>query len=254
MTPDLRGGSAMTTVERAIRLYVYEHTVAQGHPPAVDALAAHFDLDRDAMVRCLRRLEAARALLVSRDGGRIEAVPPFSATPTPHWVETPRGGWWGHTAWQALAVPVVLKSDATIYSRSGGYRESIELTLRGEILVARPEVIVHVSVPAALWWDDIRYTCASILFFRNEAEVHRWCERSGFPRGSTMSLEQCWQLAVDWYEGRLRPDWRRLSIEEAQASLHRVGLVGPFWELSPAGARAAQQTPSGIPDASGYSE
>ena len=253
MTTDLVGAPAMTAVERAIRLYVYEHTVAQGHPPQVDELVAQFGLDRDAVVGCLRHLEDARALLVSREGDRIEAVPPFSTAPTSHWVETPRGGWWGHTAWQALAVPVVVQSNATIYSRSGGRRDPIKVTVRGGRATAGPKPIVHISVPAVHWWEDIRYTCASILFFQDEVEVDSWCERSGFPRGGTMSLDQCWQLALEWYAGRLESDWRRLTSEEAQASLRSVGLTGTFWELLSAAAHDAphSQRP-GVPDGSGY--
>jgi Alkylmercury lyase len=128
----------------------------------------------------------------------------------------------------------VVDSDATIYSRSGGRHEPIEVTICRGRPTATPDPIVHISVPAALWWDDIRYTCASILFFTDEGEVDSWCERSGFPRGGTMSLHQCWQLAVEWYSRRLKVDWRRLTPEEAQNSLRRAGLTGPFWELTQA--------------------
>ena len=46
-----------------------------------------------------------------------------------------------------------------------------------------------------------------------------------------MSPEQCWQLAQAWYGNKLSPDWRRASVEEAEALLVRIGLTDPFWRL-----------------------
>lgn len=46
-----------------------------------------------------------------------------------------------------------------------------------------------------------------------------------------MSPEQCWQLAHAWYADKLSPDWRRKTVDEAQAVLAQIGLTGPFWDL-----------------------
>ncbi len=46
-----------------------------------------------------------------------------------------------------------------------------------------------------------------------------------------MTPEQCWQLARGWYADKLSPDWRRKSLEEAEALLAEIGLTGPFWSL-----------------------
>jgi hypothetical protein len=240
-------GVDVASADQELRLYVYEQMIERGHPPGKHELARRFEVSADEMVERLRRLERARALLVASDG-RIEAVPPFSALPTPHWVETDRGGFWGHTAWQALAVPVVVEADAQVFSRSGGRREPIELVIRNGKASANPEPIVHVSVPAARWWDDVRYTCASILFFRDSEEIDEWCRRGGFARGAILSLSQCWRLAREWYAGRLEPQWRRLSAAEAQASLGNAGLTGDFWDLSLPGASLGS-----LPDATGDS-
>jgi hypothetical protein len=43
-----------------------------------------------------------------------------------------------------------------------------------------------------------------------------------------------WRLALEWWGGRLDPDWRPRSPDESQAILERVGLTGPFWRLAPA--------------------
>ena len=71
-----------------------------------------------------------------------------------------------------------------------------------------------------------------MLLFISEEHVDRWCRDWNLARGGTLSLEQAWQLARAWYEpDRRDPDWRRPSVEEAEALLARIGLVGPFWNL-----------------------
>lgn len=46
-----------------------------------------------------------------------------------------------------------------------------------------------------------------------------------------MTLEQCWELARAWYPDRLKPDWRRMSVDEMRALFARIGLTGEFWRL-----------------------
>ncbi len=46
-----------------------------------------------------------------------------------------------------------------------------------------------------------------------------------------MTPTQCWQLAEAWYADKLSPDWRRKSLDEAEATLAAIGLTDPFWNL-----------------------
>lgn len=46
-----------------------------------------------------------------------------------------------------------------------------------------------------------------------------------------MTPEQGWRVAHAWYAGKLRPDWRRKTLEEAEALFADTGLTGPFWSL-----------------------
>ena len=58
-----------------------------------------------------------------------------------------------------------------------------------------------------------------------------WLARTGHPRGASLDLEQMYALAERWYAGRLSPEWRGRSAEEAQAIVDEVGLTGEFWRL-----------------------
>jgi len=71
-----------------------------------------------------------------------------------------------------------------------------------------------------------------MLLFRSEQHVDRWCAQWNRPRGGTLTSQQGWRLAKEWYEDRLSPDWQPKTIAEAEAAFARIGLVGEFWKLS----------------------
>ena len=70
-----------------------------------------------------------------------------------------------------------------------------------------------------------------MLLFRDEEHVDRWCRARDLERGATISPQQGWQLAHGWYRNKTKPDWRRHTLDEAEALFAEVGLTGEFWNL-----------------------
>jgi hypothetical protein len=70
-----------------------------------------------------------------------------------------------------------------------------------------------------------------MLLFRSEEHAGSWREARGFPDARTLSLETGWKLARAWYGRKLEPDWRRHTVEEAEALFAELGLAGDFWRL-----------------------
>jgi len=70
-----------------------------------------------------------------------------------------------------------------------------------------------------------------MLLFRDEEHVDRWCAAREMTRGGIVTAEQAWRLAQGWYGNKLRPDWRRHTVDEAEALLAEIGLTGEFWSL-----------------------
>jgi hypothetical protein len=68
-----------------------------------------------------------------------------------------------------------------------------------------------------------------MLVFRSEAHIHRWL--AGRPRGAAISISKLAELAFAWWSDRLSPDWQPHTLEQNQAILDGLGLVGPFWRL-----------------------
>jgi hypothetical protein len=52
-------------------------------------------------------------------------------------------------------------------------------------------------------------------------------------RGAVLTLEQAWRLARAWYSDRLRPDWRRKTIEDTAATFAELELTSYFWDPRP---------------------
>jgi hypothetical protein len=70
-----------------------------------------------------------------------------------------------------------------------------------------------------------------MLAFRSEAHVARWCAARDLPRGGMLTPEQAWRLAHDWFANKLKPDWRRHTLAEAEALFAEIGLTDEFWNL-----------------------
>jgi len=70
-----------------------------------------------------------------------------------------------------------------------------------------------------------------MLLFRSEQHVDRWCRQWNRTRGGTLTLDQVWRLATEWYRDRLSPLWRPKTTAEAQKAFAEIGLVGDFWKL-----------------------
>ncbi len=74
-----------------------------------------------------------------------------------------------------------------------------------------------------------------MVFLRSEEHLGRWLEGNGYEAGATLATPVLNELARRWWWTRLDPDWRPRPVSESQAILARLGLSGPFWDLSPAG-------------------
>jgi carboxypeptidase C (cathepsin A) len=70
-----------------------------------------------------------------------------------------------------------------------------------------------------------------MLLFRDEEHVDRWCEAWDLARGATITPQQAWRLASGWYKDKVRPEWRRHTVDEAEMLLSSIGLTDAFWNL-----------------------
>jgi hypothetical protein len=69
-----------------------------------------------------------------------------------------------------------------------------------------------------------------MLLFRSEKHVDAWVA-SGRPSGATLTLEQQWRLAQEWFRGRHLPGWRKRTAAQAEEVFRRAELTADFWRL-----------------------
>jgi hypothetical protein len=66
--------------------------------------------------------------------------------------------------------------------------------------------------------------------FRSEEHIERWL--AGRRPGATIPVTKLGELARDWWDDRLSPDWQPHTREQNQLILENLGLTGEFWRLS----------------------
>jgi len=97
---------------------------------------------------------------------------PFSAAPTSFWVESAGSDWWGNCAWCALGIVALLNADATITTTLGGEFEQVVLRT-SDGAVAPAHYRVHFPMPMDRAWDNVTYTCSTMLVFASDEAVGR---------------------------------------------------------------------------------
>ena len=138
-----------------VRVAVYEMTIASGSPPSRSELAERLGLDLAAVGESLERLASARALVLQAESREILMANPFSAVPTPYLVQVGERLYFGNCVWDGLGIPAMLGRSATIQTACACCGEAMVLEVRENLLPANG--VVHFSLPACRWWDDIVY-------------------------------------------------------------------------------------------------
>jgi len=148
-------------VGAGVRAAVYDRTRSHGVPPTVNELAAQLELPQASVAAALERLAEGRALVLQRDSREVLMAPPFSAVPTPFAVRAGRRLYYGNCIWDALAIPIVLGTDARIDCSCGCCGEAMSLEVNAGELAASAshaavrDAVVHFAIPAQRWWQDI---------------------------------------------------------------------------------------------------
>lgn len=216
--------------DEAVRGALTRAIARLGHAPPLEALAAELSRTPSDLTRSLQRLADAHALLLHPGTTNPWVVHPFALSAGSCWVETAQRGYWANCLYCACGIAASLSCDAHIHTRYGGEAEPVVFRVTDGALVDSGDVF-HLSTPAARWWDNVIFACASFQPFRSAEAIDDWCRRHAMPKGAVLSLPQLWGFARDWYGGYLKEPWRKRSAEEAQQVFQRHALTGPFWDL-----------------------
>ncbi len=144
-------------LDQDVRIHVFRQSADTARIPTPADIARALGRVQEEIEESLRRLAAARVLILAPGTATIWAANPFCATPSNFRVEALGRTYWGICIWDALGIPAALHADATVTTHCGDCDQDVVLEVRGDAL-ARAGGIVHFGVPAARWWDNIAFT------------------------------------------------------------------------------------------------
>lgn len=208
---------------------ILTHILKHGFAPEVGELAAALDASEGQVASHLQQLQDEHGVVLHPDG-HIWVIHPFSLAPTNFLVRDEDQEWWGNCAWCSLGIAALLGRDVTITTTLGANDRQVRVHIReGEVVES--SLWVHFPVPMQRAWDNVIYTCSTMLLFDSEAAIDEWCRRHRIEKGDVQPIATIWEFARAWYGDHLRRDWRKWTTAEAQAIFERFGLTGRIWEI-----------------------
>lgn len=198
--------------------------------PSRDELQARLGWSSGELDASLDELAHVHGVVLHPGSRDVWAVHPFSLAPTPFLVESGAKRWWGSCAWCSLGIAVLVGEPCVIITTLGAESEQVRLTVEYGRL-DRSDLVVHFPVPMVRAWDNVIYTCSTMLLFRDRRQVAEWSRLHGIPLGDVQPVTKVLELAKRWYGEHLRSDWRKKTLAEARAIFSELGLSHPVWEL-----------------------
>lgn len=131
-------------------------SLAVGEKPTAAGLAARLQLTAADVRDAFEHLAAAHALVLDPQTREVWMALPFSAVPTDFRVTSGNQSWFANCAWDAFGIPALLQRDAVITTSCLDCGEVLTYEVSGATMTGGG--VVHFSVPAAHWWDDIGFT------------------------------------------------------------------------------------------------
>jgi hypothetical protein len=214
---------------------ILTHFVDHGHAPSVRRLTELLDAPHDAVRAALESLQEYHGVVLHPGSGEIWVAHPFSTAPTNFWVESSAGRWWGNCAWCSMGIAALVGGEVTVTTRLGAESRQVQVRIvRGKVL---DDYLVHFPVPMTRAWENVIYTCSTILLFDSAAAIDDWCTRHRIPKGDTKPLSTVFEFSKVWYGRHLDRNWRKWSAAEAKELFERFGLSGPTWDIPQAATR-----------------
>jgi hypothetical protein len=209
---------------------IIKFIIDHGYAPDVSELADALKTSHKEITAGLMALQDYHGVVLHPSSTKIWVIHPFSLAPTNFVVRAADREWWGNCAWCSLGVAALLNRDVSISTTLGADRQHVEVHIR-DGQVVETDYVVHFPIPMVNAWDNVIYTCSTMLLFENEAEVDRWSAQHRIPKGDVQPIQKIWEFSKVWYGNHLNPDWHKWSTAEAQQIFDRFGLDHTIWKL-----------------------
>lgn len=215
---------------------ILQHIIDKGHAPNLADLSIIMEADEPEITQALYALQDYHGVVLHPNEPKIWVIHPFSLAPTNFLVKSQSGKWWGNCAWCSLGVAALLKEDVSILTSYGAYGEPLQIHIQnGEIL--EKNLVVHFPIPMKKAWDNVIYTCSTMLVFKDKEQVKQWSSDHQIPMGDVQPIAKIWDFAQKWYGNHLAVDWKKWTVQEAKEIFEEFGLRHEVWRLEESGER-----------------
>lgn len=224
------------TLNSTLHSMILKHIIQTGYAPKVCDLAHSLQMSEGDMVTGLKELEEYHGVVLHPKSHEVWVIHPFSLAPTNFLVFSASGEWWGNCAWCSLGIAALLNQDVTIRTTLGANDRQVSIHIRDGKIV-EPDYYIHFPIPMQTAWDNVIYTCSTMLLFENENQIDTWCRRHNIPKGDVQALDKIWEFSRVWYGNHLNPNWEKWTSEEALQIFEKFGLVSETWKIAASKAR-----------------
>ena len=214
---------------------ILHHTILKdiidnGFAPDIKRLTSTLNMSENEVVKALQILADYHGVVLHPDGKKIWVIHPFSLAPTNFYVESKSGSWWGNCAWCSLGIAAILDEDVKITTTVGAETKQIQINIiNGQI--QEKDYFIHFPIPMKNAWDNVIYTCSTMLIFENKEQVQSWSESHNISLGDIQPIERIWRFSQKWYGNHLSTDWTKWTVEEAKNMFVEFDLNDEIWNL-----------------------
>ncbi|MBD2461475.1 alkylmercury lyase family protein [Oscillatoria sp. FACHB-1407] len=215
---------------------IIKFIIDYGYAPEVNELAQCLKVSEAEVVTRLRNLQDDHGVVLHPNSEKIWVIHPFSLAPTPFLVRCGDREWWGNCAWCSLGIAALLGQDVIITTTLGANSRQIDLHVEdGELM--ETDLYVHFPIRMVNAWDNVIYTCSTMLVFESESQIDSWSKKHRIQKGDVQPIQKIWEFAKVWYGDHLNPEWKKWTFEEAKAIFDQFGLTNETWKLSVSASR-----------------
>ncbi|MCG7551528.1 alkylmercury lyase family protein [Pseudoalteromonas sp. Of7M-16] len=214
----------------SLHYYIMKHFVEFSTAPQIEKLSTVFGVARQDVIDALKMLQDDHGVVLHPVSSEVWVMHPFSAAPTNFWIQSGQHGWWGNCAWCSLGAAALLDRDLTITTTLGSESKQVNIEIK-DGNINNDNLYIHFPIPMEKAWDNVIYTCSTMLMFESKSDIEQWCARHGLVQGDVQPISHIWEFSKVWYGNHLNPDWVKWSVAQAAEIFERFNLAGPIWHL-----------------------
>jgi hypothetical protein len=209
---------------------IIKFIIDKGYAPEVDELANLLTTTEDNIVTALQNLQDNHGIVLHPNSSRIWVIHPFSLAPTNFLVHYEGREWWGNCAWCSLGVAALVNRDATITTTLGANGKQVDVHIRDGQIV-ETDLWIHFPIPMRNAWNNVIYTCSTVLLFENAEEIEVWCRKHRIAKGDIQPITKIWEFSKVWYGNHLNPEWQKWTAAEAKGIFEQFELIDDIWKI-----------------------